>query len=109
MINFIHDILKDPAEYATVLLFTGVMLLMWAALCASGWVSVRTGRRPRKLWCALTALVLGLIGVCSQLPFSMEGPDFHVSFDFRWLFVAPLMLGVAGIVLYWRTRNQSVA
>lgn len=105
--SFIRDVIDDPKEYLPMLLILNAIFLIWGGLCLSAYVSFRAATRRRKFWFALVPLVFSLIGVLAQIPFTMEGQGFHLSFDFRWLFVLPLLLGIAGIVKWWRMRLES--
>jgi len=109
MKSMIHDIINDPGEYLPMLLILAALLLFWAVLCWSGFASLRAASRKRRFWSALAPLFFGLIGVWAQIPFSMESEGFRLSFDFRWFFVVPLLLGIAGVVLWWRVRHLSVS
>ena len=104
--SIIHDIIDDPGEYLPVFIFMAVLFLIWAGLCWSGFASLRAATRRRRLWFALVALVFGLMGVWAQMPLSVESEGFKLSFDFRWFFSVPLLLGIAGFVLWWRGRHQ---
>lgn len=92
-----------------MLLILAALLLFWAALCWSGFRSLRASTRRRRLWLALAPLLFGLVGVWSQMPFSMESEGFRLSFDFRWFFIAPLLFGVTGVFLWWRLRHETAA
>jgi len=109
MINFIHDIIKDPREYWPFLLMFGGLIVIWSVLCVSGVISLRASTRRRRFWFAFAPILFGLIGVLAQIPIKMESEDFRLSFDFRWLFLIPLFFGVAGIALCWRARHESAA
>jgi len=102
----IHDVISDPGEYFPMLLILAGLLLFWAGLCWSGVVSLRAGTRRRRFWFALAPLLLGLIGVWAQIPFSMENEGFRWSLDFRWFFILPLLLGLGGLFLWWRVRHR---
>ena len=108
MSSMIHDILNDSGEYLPMLLILGALLLFWGVLCWSGFASVRAATRARRFWFALGPLVFGLIGVWAQIPFSMESNGFRLSFDLRWLFIVPLLFGLAGVMLWWRMRRDTV-
>ncbi len=108
MSKLIHDILNDPREYLPFLLILAALLLFWSGLCISGIVSLRAATRRRRFWFALFPLIFGLIGVWAQIPISMERDSFRLSFDFGWFFVVPLLCGLAGAVLWWRARHESV-
>src|SRR5262245_2047920 len=111
MNNMIHDIFDDPGEYLPVLLLLTALLGIWAGLCWSGFASIRATRRRRRFWFGLAPLVFGFIGVWAQMPFSMESGDgqYHWNFDFRWLFIIPLLLGTVGVAWWWRARREAVA
>jgi hypothetical protein len=109
MINFIHDVINDPAEYLPAILFAGVLVVIWGGLCWSGVASVRAATKRRRVWFALAPLLFGGIGLWAQMPISMENDEFRLSFDFRWFFFVPLLLGIAGIASSWRLKNESVA
>ena len=109
MDSMIHDIIHELGEYLPMLLTLAALLLLWGGLCLSGFFSLRAVTRRRRFWLALAPLVIGLIGVGAQIPFSMESEGFRLSFDFRWFFIVPLLLGLAGVVLWWRVRHESVA
>ena len=103
--GFIRDVIDDPHEYLPMLLTVGGLLLFWGFLCLCGIVSVRASTQRRRLWFALPPVVFGLIGVCAQIPVSIERDTFRFSCDLRWLFVAPLLIGVWGVASYWRQRH----
>ena len=107
MNSMIHDILDDPGDYLPVLLFLATLLLSWGVLCWSGAASLRAATRKRRFWFALAPLFFGLIGVWAQIPFSMESDRVQWRFDFRWLFIVPLLFGIAGVVLWRRHRHES--
>ncbi len=106
MSNIIHDILNDPREYLPFLLMLGGFLLLWVGLCVSGLISLRASTRKRRLWFAIPPLLLGLICVLAQIPVSMEAQGFRLRCDLRWLFIVPLLAGIAGLVLWWRARRE---
>lgn len=107
----IDDIVDDPGEYLPMLLILGAAFLFWAGLCWSGITSIRTTTRRRRFWFAFAPLFFGFIGAWAQIPFSMRSGDgqFNLSFDFRWFFTIPLLLGSAGVALWWRARREAVA
>jgi fatty-acid desaturase len=109
MRSLIDDIINDPSMYLPTLLYLAVVLLFWGGLCLSGFASLRAATRRRRFWFALAPLIFGLIGVLAQMSFSMEGDGYRLGFDLRWLFVVPLLLGIAGVVSSWRVRHESVA
>lgn len=109
MSSMIHDIINDPGEYLPMLLVLAALLLFWAALCCSGFASLRASTRRRRLRLALAPLLFGLVGAWAQLAFSMGSEGFRLSFDFRWFFIAPLLFGITGVFLWWRVRHESVA
>jgi hypothetical protein len=79
MSNFIHDALNGPGEYWPFLALLAAVLLFWAALCASGFVSLRAGSRRRKFWFALFPLLLGLPCVLGSSPVSIETQGFRLN------------------------------
>jgi hypothetical protein len=103
------SVMNDSGGYLPVLLILAALLLFWAGLCVSGFVSLRAATRRRRFWFALGPLVFGLIGVLASIPLSMEGERFRLSLDFRWFFVVPLLFGITGVALWWRLRHESVA
>lgn len=98
MSGIIADIMEDPGEYLPVLLILATLFLFWAALCLSGCASLLASTRRRRFGFALAPLLFGLIGVLAQIPILIEGEGFRVSFDFRWFFILPLVLGTAGVI-----------
>ncbi len=106
MSSFIQDIVDDPGEYLPMLLLLAGLIVFWVGLCVSGFVSLRTSTRRRKFWFALAPLLFGLIGVWAQIPFSMERDSFQVNLDLGWIFLVPLLLGSAGLVIFWRARQE---
>jgi hypothetical protein len=106
MNNLLRDIIKDPREYLPVLIILAALFVFWAGLCVSGVVSIRAATRRRRFWLAIGPLVFGFMGVLAQMPFSLEAEGFRLSFDFRWLFVIPLLLGVAGLACWWQARPK---
>ena len=108
MRNFIHDVLNDPGEYLPFLALLAAVLLFWAVLCASGFVSLRAASRPRKFWFALCPLLLGLPCVLGSSPVSIQAQGFRLHVDLRWLFIVPVVLGVAGLASWWRKRSATV-
>jgi len=109
MSNFIHDIINDPREYLPFLVMLGGLLILWGGLCVSGFISVRASTRRRRFWFALPSLLFGLICVLAQIPVSIEAEGFHMSFDFRWLFLVPVVFGIEGLALWWRARREVAA
>jgi hypothetical protein len=107
MNSMIHDIIDDPGEYLPMLLIFAGLLLFWGVLCWSGFASLRATTRKRRFWFAQAPLLFGLIGVWAQIPFWMESERVRWSFDFHWLFLVPLLFGIAGILRWW--RSESVA
>jgi len=107
MSNLIRDILNDPREYLPFLLMFGALLLLWAALCVSGFISIRASTRRRRFWFALPPLLLGFVCARAQIPVSLEAQGFHLSFDLRWWFLVPLFAGIAGLVMWWRARKRA--
>lgn len=105
MREFIQDIANDPREYLPTLLILGGLFLFWCCLCVSGWFSLRASTPRRRFWFSLVPMLFGLIGVWAQIPISMKGDTFHLHFDFRWFFLVPLFLGIAGFIRYWRTGH----
>ncbi len=108
MLNFIHDVLNDPHEYAPVLLLVGGVLLFWGALCASGFISLRTATRRRRFWFALLSLLFSLPCVFGNIPLSIEAQGFRLHADLRWLFVVPVLLGAAGLAFWWKARREAL-
>ena len=109
MSSLIHDVLNDPREYSPFLLMLGGLLLLWGALCLSGFVSIRAGTRRRRFWFALPPLLFGVVCVLAEIPMSIGHPGSELNVDLRWLFIVPLLFGVAGLVLWWRARHETVA
>ena len=111
MSNLIHDIINDPGEYLPFLVLLGGLLIFWGGLCVSGLISVRTSTRRRRFWFALPPLVFGLICVAAQIPIAIDDKanGTQMSFDLRWLFLVPVVCGIAGLTLWWRTRREVVA
>jgi hypothetical protein len=109
MSNLIHDVMNDPHEYLPFLFMLGGFLLLWAGLCVSGFISVRAPTRQRRFWFAVPPLLIGSVCVLAQTPVSMEAQGFRLSFDLRWLFLVPLLAGLAGLALWWRARHEDVA
>ncbi len=111
MNNLIHDIVNDPREYAPFLIMLGVLLLLWLVLSLCGLASIGSFKRRRKFWYAIPPLLLGAVCVLAQIPISLDAQDFHLHFDLRWAFILPLLLGLAGVALWWRAgrlAQQSV-
>ncbi len=108
MSSFLHDVINDPREYAPFLLLVAGVLLLWGVLCASGFISLRTSRRRRRFWFALPSVLLGLPCVWGSIPLSIEAQGFRFSMDLRWLFIVPVLLGIAGIFLWWRARHETL-
>jgi hypothetical protein len=106
--SFIHDVIDDPSEYAPVLLFLAGILLLWAALCVSGFLSVHAATRRRSLWFGLVSMILGLPCVCGTIPLSIEAQGFRLQADLRWLFIVPVLLGIGGLASWWRKRRDMV-
>jgi hypothetical protein len=106
MNSLIHDIINDPGEYLPMLLLFAGLLIFWAALCWSGFASVRASTPRRRLWFAAAPILFGLIAVWSHIPFSAEGDGYKFSFDFRWIFFVPLLFGVVGGYLWCKTKQQ---
>ena len=111
MSNSIHDIINDPREYLPFLVMLGGLLIFWGGLCVSVLISVRTSTRQRRFWFALPPLVFGLICVSAQIPVAIDdkATGSQMSFDLRWLFLVPVVCGIAGLALWWRTRREVVA
>jgi len=109
MIQFIHDVINDSREYLPFLLMVGAVLLFWAGLCLAGFLSLRSAKPGRKLWCGLVAFLFGLVCVGAEIPFSIEAQGSRFAFDLRCLFFLPVLLGLAGLVLWWRKRPRAVA
>ena len=109
MSSIVDDIVNDPGEYLPVLSILGAILLFWGGLCWSGVASLRARTRRRRFWLAFAPVVLGFVGVWAHLPVSMESDGTRLSVDLRWFFLVPLLLGVAGNVLYWKTSRESPA
>lgn len=107
MSQFIRDIINDPREYQPFLLLVGALVLIWGVLCISGLVSVLSSKSLRKFWFALAPCLFGWIGVSSKMPIHMQADDFQLTFDCRWLFLVPLLLGMAGLALWWRAKRKS--
>ena len=105
MRELIHEILNDPREYWPILVILGVVLLFWCSLCVSGLFSLRASTQKRRLWFALAPLIFGLMGVCTQIPLSLQSEDIRFNIDLGWLFLVPLLMGAAGFALYWRMRQ----
>ncbi len=109
MLNFIHEVIRDPREYLPFLIMLGCLIVFWAGLCLAGLIAVRAEGRRLKVACALVALAFGTIGVLAHIPISMESQGWRCSFDFRWMFLVPVGLGIAGMVLWRRgARGLSV-
>jgi hypothetical protein len=108
MSNLIHDILQDPGEYMLVLLLLAGLILFWAGLCLSAFWSLRASTPRRRFWLALLPFVFGALGAWAQLPFSMESGGVRLSFDFRWLFILPLLVGGASLIRIRRRRNETI-
>lgn len=106
MHGFIQEVLDDPREYMPFLLLLGGLFLFWLGLCASGIASLCAATPRRRFWLGMVPFVFGVIGVWSQIPFSFESDGHRVAFDLRWLFLAPLVLGGAGLVLWWKMRHK---
>ncbi len=108
MSNFIHDVLNDPGEYWPFLLLVSGVLLFWAALCASGLGSLRSKSGRRRLWFALVPLLLGFPCLLGNIPVSIEAQGFRLNVDLRWLFIVPIVLGVAGLASWWGRRRRDL-
>lgn len=108
MINsLIRDIARDPREYSPFLLMVGAVLLFWAGLSLSGLVALRARTPRRRFGFALPPLLLGAVCVLAKIPISIEADGSRWSFDLRWLFLVPLLLGVAGLAIWWRARRAA--
>jgi hypothetical protein len=107
MTSFIHDVLNDPQEYWPFLALLSAVLLFWAALCASGFVSLRAASRRRRFWFAVFPLLLGLPCVLGNSPLSIEAQGFRLNVDLRWLFIVPVVLGVVGLASWWGKRRET--
>jgi hypothetical protein len=105
MRSLLHDILNDPGEYLPALSILAVLFLIRAGSCLSAFLSIRSEKPRRRFWFALPPLAFGLMGVLSQVPFSVKSDTFELKLDFRWCFVIPLLLGVVGLVRWWRARQ----
>ncbi len=108
MRELIHDIINDPREYWPILAILGAVLLVWGGLCVSGLISMRASTQRRRLWFALAPLIFGLMGVCAQIPLSLQRDEFQFHFDLGWLFLVPLLMGAAGFAFYWKSRQVVV-
>ena len=108
MSNFIHDVLNDPQEYWPFLVLLAGILMFWAVLCASGLVSFRVASRRRKFWFALCPLLLGLPCLLGSSPVSIEAHGFRLNVDLRWLFIVPVVLGIAGLASWRRRRSETL-
>ena len=99
------------------LLVQAALLLSSLILCASAVaVSMRSPARGFRLSLILAtiALAIGVIGVWApvsvwpRMGFSWQlANGWHISFDFRWCFILPLLLAIGTSVLVaWRHRKS---
>src|SRR4030095_4363343 len=109
MSSLIRDIFGDPQEYLPFLLMFGGLVLFWVILCVCGFVSVRTSVRSRRFWFGLPAVLFGTVFMFAEIPVSIESEGLHLNFDFRWLFILPVLLGAAGFFLWWRGGRKALA
>ena len=106
MKGFIQDVINDPREYAPVLLLLAGVLLLWAALCASSFLSLRARTPRRRFWLALLSMLLGLPCLCGNIPLSIEAQGFRFNADLRWLFIVPVAFALAALALIWKRRRE---
>jgi len=109
MASLLHDIINDPGEYAPFLFLLGGVIFLWAALCMSGVISLRAATRRRRFWFSLPTLLLGLPCVLGNIPISIESQGFRINVDLRWLFLVPVLLGVAGLAFWGRAKREAIA
>ena len=109
--NLIRDIFRDPGEYEPVLFFLGVLLSVWSGLLILGVLSLRRaiihrGRPWLTISLALIPLLLGTVGVLAQIPLSLESGTFKRSYELRWMFIVPLVVGGLALVSLVRRRRR---
>jgi fatty-acid desaturase len=114
MREIINDILEDPSEYGPALVFMSVLLSIWLGLSIIAAFSLRRaimcrGRAWLTFCLAVIPLLCGFIGVLAEVPFSWKGRTVNVNWDLHWLFLLPLLLGGAGLVIWWRARQRNEA
>lgn len=95
--SFIRQVRQDPHNYTSFLLLLSAVVLLWAALCLCGLISLLTSLRRRKLFWAIPALLFGFIGLLTQIPVHLQAEGESLHFNCRWLFLLPLLLGILGL------------
>jgi len=86
-----------------------ITFLIWAALSFSAWFSFRRSRRApgtRRAVCFVLAVVPVLLGLlCFKAQIRWSGEDDWFTVDLSWLFLIPVVLGVAALVFWFRTLH----
>jgi hypothetical protein len=93
-------ILSNPDDYWPVLIFAGLFLVLWTALCAAGlaawWGSRRWGGRHPRFFLVLALLptLISLAGLFAvNCSFHYEGEIYRGTVDLKWLLIVPALLG----------------
>jgi hypothetical protein len=94
-------------SFSPFLLLCGGLVVLWSSLFLSGLISMRAATRRKRFWFALRPLLLGLVCVLVEIPISVESQGSRLNFDLRWLFIIPLLFGIAALTLGWKTRRAA--
>lgn len=86
------------------------IIVLWAALTVSAWLSLRWSQRPSpqrarlRLVMAVVPLLAGYFLFTYHLRFTMNGSTIGVS----WIFLLPIVLGALATVVWMRSCGQSL-
>jgi hypothetical protein len=89
--------MNSGGDLALGLLFLTMCLLFYVCLCVLGCAARRATTLPRRLIFALVPILAGLIGVLARIPCDFWLGSFHLRADVGWLFIVPLISGIAGL------------
>src|SRR5687768_645100 len=113
MLDFIQSIIDDPGENWPILVMGAAVPVLWVGLCFSAIISLvgtlrrRTTGRRRRFWLALIPLLVGSAALLAEISYSVAENGVQQTVDFRWLFLLPLFLSAAALILWWRARQSS--